>query len=112
GAFVNEGWVSPGRAGFNNTDPDYFFRVLAAYDTAVGGPRYVSRRRIRSGSVLHELDGQRPDALGASVLSDLAAERSARKRLPDFVWRSAPAVKRRSCSRCSKATGRRRSCPG
>ncbi len=42
GAFVSEGWVSEDRAGFNNVDREFFVRVLAAYDLAVGGPRYVS----------------------------------------------------------------------
>jgi DNA gyrase subunit A len=94
GAFVSEGWVSEGRAGFNNTDREFFVRVLAAYDLAVGGPRYVSQRTIASGSVLHELDLQDLTALRASVLGELAGARSAAKFVPEFVWQGPAAIKR------------------
>ena len=36
-----------GRAGFNNVDEEYFSLVLAAYDSVVGGPRYVYSRTDR-----------------------------------------------------------------
>jgi DNA gyrase subunit A len=73
GAFVSEGWVSEHRAGFNNIDRDFFTRVLAAYDYAVGGTRYVSDR---------------------SVLAELVGTRSAEKFVPGFVWTGGAAVKR------------------
>ncbi|WFE95554.1 intein-containing DNA gyrase subunit A [Micromonospora sp. WMMD987] len=94
GAFVSEGWVSAGRAGFNNVDRDYFLRVVAAYDLAVGGPRYVSERVIASGSTLHELDVQDLSALRASVLGELTGARSAAKFVPEFVWQGPAAIKR------------------
>ncbi|XTZ15173.1 intein-containing DNA gyrase subunit A [Micromonospora echinospora] len=96
GAFVSEGWVSEGRAGFNNTDREFFVRVLAAYDLAVGGPRYVSQRTIASGSVrvLHELDVQDLTALRASILGELVGARSAAKFVPEFVWQGPAAIKR------------------
>jgi len=94
GAFVSEGFVSERRAGFNNTDREFFQSVVAAYDAAVGGPRYVSSRVIASGSLLHELDIQDMAALRSSVLGDMTGLRSADKRVPDFVWGSSPAVKR------------------
>ena len=94
GAFVSEGWVSEGRAGFNNVDREFFVRVLAAFDLAVGGPRYVSERVIASGSTLHELDVQNLSALRASVLGELTGARSAAKFVPEFVWRGTAAVKR------------------
>ncbi|MDQ1646571.1 MAG: gyrase subunit [Cryptosporangiaceae bacterium] len=94
GAFVAEGWVSEGRAGFSNVDAAYFRDVLAAYDATVGGPRYVSERVIASGSTLHELDIHNLDSLTASLLGDMAGHRSAAKRVPEFVWRALPAVKR------------------
>ncbi|MBM0230987.1 intein-containing DNA gyrase subunit A [Micromonospora sp. STR1_7] len=94
GAFVSEGWVSPGRAGFNNIDREFFVRVLAAYDLAVGGPRYVSERVIASGSNLHELDVQDLTALRTSLLGDLVGARSAAKFVPEFVWQGPAAVKR------------------
>ncbi|MDI5937305.1 DNA gyrase C-terminal beta-propeller domain-containing protein [Micromonospora sp. DH15] len=94
GAFVSEGWVSKGRAGFNNTDREFFVRVLAAYDLAVGGPRYVSQRTIASGSVLHEIDVQDLSALRESILGELVGARSAAKFVPEFVWRGPAAIKR------------------
>ncbi|QDY05749.1 DNA gyrase subunit A [Micromonospora sp. HM134] len=94
GAFVSEGWVSAVRAGFNNVDRDYFLRVVAAYDLAVGGPRYVSERVIASGSTLHELDVQNLSALRASVLGELVGARSAAKFVPEFVWQGPAAIKR------------------
>jgi DNA gyrase subunit A len=94
GAFVSEGGVSEGRAGFDNVDRDYFFRVLAAYDTAVGGARYVNERTIASGGRLFELDVQRTDALRRSVLGELTGRRGAGKCVPAFVWQAAPAAKR------------------
>src|SRR6185312_12040936 len=94
GAFVSEGFVSERRAGFNNTDPEFFRSVVAAYDAAVGGSRYVSSRVIASGSLLHELDIQAMAALRSSVLGDMTGLRSADKRVPDFVLNSSPAAKR------------------
>jgi DNA gyrase subunit A len=94
GAFVSEGWVSETRAGFNNIDPSYFARVLSAYDIAVGGPRYVARRVIASGSLLHELDVQQLESLRTSILGELIGSRSAQKFVPSFVWAGPAAVKR------------------
>nr|WP_309227518.1 MULTISPECIES: intein-containing DNA gyrase subunit A [unclassified Micromonospora] len=94
GAFVSEGWVSEGRAGFNNVDREFFVRVLAAYDLAVGGSRYVSERVIASGSLLHEFDVQDVTALRASLLGELVGVRSAEKFVPEFVWQGPAAVKR------------------
>ncbi|MFI7551930.1 intein-containing DNA gyrase subunit A [Micromonospora sediminimaris] len=94
GAFVSEGWVSESRAGFNNIDREFFVRVLAAYDLAVGGPRYVSERTIASGSRLHELDVQDLTALRASVLGEMIGARSADKFVPEFVWQGPAAIKR------------------
>ncbi len=94
GAFVAEGWVSARRAGFNNIDEEYFGRVLAAYDAVVGGSRYVASRVIVSGSTLLELDVHNLGPLRNSVLAEMEGVRSAEKRVPEFVWHAAPAVKR------------------
>jgi DNA gyrase subunit A len=94
GAFVSEGFVSAKRAGFNNVDFDFFSAVVDAYDAIVGGPRYVSRRRIASGSVCWELDIHNLDALRGSVLHELSGRRSAEKRVPERVWRGSQAFKR------------------
>jgi DNA gyrase subunit A len=93
GAFVSEGWIGPKRAGFNNVDEDFFASVLAAYDAVVGGPRYVSARRIASGSLLHEIDVQNLSALRESPLAAIVGKASA-KQVPEFVWRSGHAFKR------------------
>ena len=93
GAFVSEGWVSEKRAGFNNIDGEWFSAVLDVYDRLVGGPRYVARRTIASGSLLHELDIQDLSALRASALSELQGLRSEAKRIPEFVWGGRVAVK-------------------
>ncbi|MEU4442597.1 intein-containing DNA gyrase subunit A [Actinosynnema sp. NPDC050801] len=94
GAFVSEGFVSENRAGFNNVDAEYFQRVVEAYDDAVGGPRYVYSRTIKSGSVLHELDVQDMTQLRVSVLGGMVGQRSAAKRVPEFVWAAGEVVKR------------------
>jgi DNA gyrase subunit A len=94
GAFVSEGFVSGHRAGFNNTDRDFFAATLAAYDLIVGGARYVYERTIRSGSRLFELDIHNLDALRASPLAELVGKRSAEKRVPEAVWRGSQAFKR------------------
>src|SRR5438270_7066238 len=79
GAFVSEGWVSDGRGGFNNVDRAFFDAVLDGYDAVVGGPRYVYRRQIASGSTLFEIDVQDVRELRESALSDLNGLRSADK---------------------------------
>ncbi len=94
GAFVAEGWFGSRRAGFNNIDKDFFDAVLDAYDTVIGGPRYVYSRTIRSGSTCHELDVQNLTALRASCLAELEGCRSASKRVPECVWSGGSALKR------------------
>ncbi|WP_246038350.1 intein-containing DNA gyrase subunit A [Saccharothrix texasensis] len=94
GAFVSEGFVSENRAGFNNVDAEYFQRVVEAYDDAVGGPRYVYSRTIKSGSVLHELDVQDLTQLRESVLGKVVGLRSAAKHVPEFVWSAGEVIKR------------------
>ena len=94
GAFVSEGFVSARRAGFNNTDREFFGRVLDAYDEIVGGRRYVYERTIASGSTLLELDVQNLAALKASPLAELVGLAAADKVVPELVWRSSPSFKR------------------
>jgi len=93
GAMVSEGWASETRAGFNNVDPEFFGRTLAAYDSVVGGRRYAYSRTIASRSVLHELDIQNLTAFRSSPLAEMIGVRSAQKRVPAFVWRANPAFK-------------------
>lgn len=93
GAFISEGWIGSARAGFNNVDEDYFDAVVAAYDAVVGGARYVQRRKIVSGSDLHELDIHNLEHLHRSPLRHLTGP-SREKIVPEFVWSSTPAFKR------------------
>ena len=93
GAWVSEGFVNETRAGFNNIDPHYFEAVVAAFDRVVGGPRYVYDRTIASGNLLYELDVQNLDEWRRSPLAELVGK-SYEKRVPEFVWRGGPALKR------------------
>ena len=94
GAFISEGFVSGARAGFNNTDADYFSMVVAAYDAVVGGRRYVYERTIASGSLLFELDVHNLDRLRNSCLGEMLFQRSADKTVPEWLRQSPSAVKR------------------
>jgi DNA gyrase subunit A len=93
GALVSEGWISESRVGFNNIDRNFFDEVLRAYDSAVGGPRYVYSREIASGSILHELDVQNLGRFRHSPLAELTGL-AREKRVPEFVWRGSAAFKR------------------
>jgi DNA gyrase subunit A len=95
GAWVSEGFASERRAGFNNIDQDYFHTVLAAFDAVVGGTRYVYSRRIRSGSILCELDVQDLQHVRSSALVALVGVKSDQKRIPELIWRSSLEVKAR-----------------
>ena len=94
GAWISEGWAGADRAGFNNIDPAFFATVLAAYDAAVGGQRYVSSRTIRSGSLCHEIDIHDMTELMGSVLGPVVGQRSADKRIPERVWGATAPYKR------------------
>jgi DNA gyrase subunit A len=94
GAWISEGYVSEGRAGFANLDLDYFTMVVAAFDAVVGGKRCVSQRTIASGSLQHTLDIYNVTALKASRLWDMVGIRSADKVVPEWVWHAPAAVKR------------------
>jgi DNA gyrase subunit A len=94
GAFVSEGWLGDARGGFNNVEREYFEDVRTAYDEIVGGRRYVYERKIRSGSLLYELDVQDLTAVRRSPLAPLVGVGSAAKEIPELVWRSPAAFKR------------------
>jgi DNA gyrase subunit A len=94
GAFVSEGWLEASRGGLDNVDQEYFSLILDAYDDVVGGPRYVSRRRIRSGSELLELDIQNLSAVRRSVLAPLIGSRVEVKSVPERVWQGSRPFKR------------------
>ena len=95
GGWVSEGFASEGRAGFNNTDAEYFDYVLAAYDDLVGGRRYVYDRTLRrSGKLIRELDIQDLSAFRTSPLAELIGLKAADKPVPEQVWRGSPGLKR------------------
>ncbi|MGI8775118.1 MAG: DNA gyrase subunit A [Actinomycetota bacterium] len=94
GAWISEGFCSEKRAGFNNLDKQFFDAVLEAYDSVVGGPRYVYSRTVRSGRLLHELDVQQVGYVQRSVLASLLRSRSEDSFIPDIIWNGSPAMKR------------------
>jgi DNA gyrase subunit A len=99
GAWVSEGWASEDRAGFNNTDEHFFSEVLHAYDSVVGGRRYVSERPTRRDrKLVHELDVQQfgggMDAFRASPLGEFVGHRARDKFVPEFIWSGGRGVKR------------------
>ncbi|WP_299055609.1 DNA gyrase subunit A [uncultured Nocardioides sp.] len=95
GGWVSEGFVSEGRAGFNNTDPEFHAYVLEAYDAIVGGRRYSHERTLRrSGRTIHELDVQNLESLRRSPLAALMGQKAAQKEIPEIVWQGGPGLKR------------------
>ncbi|MGF1471674.1 MAG: DNA gyrase subunit A [Rubrobacteraceae bacterium] len=94
GAFVAEGWASENRAGFNNVDGAYFGEVLEAYDEFVGGCRYVYERELKSGRTVYELDVQNMRSFKESPLAEIVGSKSAKRRVPVFIWEGSAALKR------------------
>ena len=94
GALVSEGSVSDSRVGFNSVDDDFFSRVVDAFDSVVGGRRYVYSRETASGSLRHELDVQNLEQFRKSALAEMTGAAASEKCVPEFVWGSGPAFKR------------------
>lgn len=94
GAWVSEGWASTKRAGFNNTDPEFFRHVLRAYDEVIGGPRYTAARTLPSGKVIQEIDVQNTDAFADGPLKTMIEAKADAKSIPDYVWTDGPGTKR------------------
>ncbi|HEU4674491.1 MAG TPA: DNA gyrase subunit A, partial [Motilibacteraceae bacterium] len=94
GGWASEGFASATRAGFNNTDKEFFDQVLEAYDVLVGGPRYVYDRTLKSGKTIYELDVQRMESFAASPLAPLVGCRAQDKHVPEAVWLGGTGVKR------------------
>ncbi|MGI8720803.1 MAG: DNA gyrase subunit A, partial [Geodermatophilaceae bacterium] len=92
GAFISEGWTSSRVAGFDNTDYEYFSRVVSAHATVVGGKRSTHQEMTTTGKRLHKL--RMPLAgLKNSIVRDLVGHRSATKQVPAFIWSAVPAIK-------------------
>jgi DNA gyrase subunit A len=92
GAFVSEGYASEKRAGFANTDFDFFASVTDAYDAVIGGKRSVSRSKIVSGSTLWRFDTYA--SLDETPLAELKLRRAGEKHVPERVWGASQAYKR------------------
>ena len=111
GAFVSKGWVGERRAGFNNVDPEFFVecspRRLDRWRR-----RYVSRRRIASGSWRQEIDVHNLTALRASPLACLVGCAAVEKRIRSACGAPRPPTNARSCRRSSRATARARASRG
>ncbi|MEY2402216.1 MAG: gyrase subunit, partial [Ilumatobacteraceae bacterium] len=106
GAWVSEGWASDTRAGFNNTDKTFFDDVLYAYDTLVGGPRYVYNRQTRvDRKEIFELDIQNLASFRTGPLAELIGSRAAEKFIPEVVWRGGWGVKRAFLMACFEGDG-------
>ena len=58
----------------------------------VGGRRYLNERIIKSGSRLYEIDIQNLTAFAASPLGEIIGDRSADKRVPDYIWKGSLAL--------------------
>ncbi|HEX6075333.1 MAG TPA: intein-containing DNA gyrase subunit A, partial [Micromonosporaceae bacterium] len=93
GAFISEGWTSGDLVGFDNTDHQYFGRVLQAYRLAVGNVHYLGAETTITGKTLRKLRARSAE-MAQSILHELVGHRSAEKFVPEFVWRGTPAVKR------------------
>jgi DNA gyrase subunit A len=93
GCLVSEGHLSDRYVQFANIDRDYFFRFLAAYDTAIGGNRTIYTEQMGSGRTLHRFQAS-PAAIRRTTFGEMIGQLSAVKRVPEFVWQAAPAVKR------------------
>ena len=93
GAFLAEGWIGARRAGFDNSDREYFDAVVAAYDAVVGGPRSVGERVV-SGRPIMRLAIHDLTAFRRSELAELGIAASREKRIPERVWRGSLEFKR------------------
>lgn len=96
GAWVSEGWFTDKRAGFNNTDNDYFQLVLDSFDEVVGSSRYVYSRTLPSGKTIRGMDlqGSQIDKLMSTPLAELRGYKSADKHIPQIVWHSGTTMQR------------------
>jgi DNA gyrase subunit A len=94
GGWVSEGWCSEKQAGFNNYDKSFFDDVVLAFDTLVGGPRYIYERTMESGKQIYELDIQNTSNIFESPLSSLVGLTAKDKKIPEIIWQGTKGVKR------------------
>lgn len=95
GAMVAEGFANESRAGFSNTDETFSDAVRAAWARSVGTNAHHNARLLPSGKTLHELDVHNLTEMRRSPLSCLIGLRSDTQVVPEHVWLSGRAFKRR-----------------
>ncbi|MTK04941.1 intein-containing DNA gyrase subunit A [Micromonospora sp. CP22] len=93
GALVSEGWISDEWVEFANTDRQFFTRVVAAFDLAVGGKRWFGEEVMPSGKTLNRVRAS-IQQFATTALGELVGARSAGKFVPEFVWQGPAAIKR------------------
>ncbi|WP_018684239.1 intein-containing DNA gyrase subunit A [Actinokineospora enzanensis] len=93
GALVSEGYVSERLVQFANIDKHYYDYVVNAYTYVVGSRLSQYTETTSTGKTLYKFSAS-PTELRATVLSEMIGNRSAAKRVPEFIWQSGPTVKR------------------
>ncbi|MFV2102178.1 intein-containing DNA gyrase subunit A [Micromonospora sp. LOL_024] len=93
GALVSGGRISHEWVEFTNTDRQFFTRVVAAFDLAVGGRRWFGEEVMPSGKTLHRIRVSSRQ-LATTALGELVGARSAANSVPEFVWQGPAAIKR------------------
>ena len=93
GALTSEGYINQHRAGFNNTDEEFFNRVLTAAESSLTHNLCVYKRKLKSGKVLSEL--QIHDQKALNRLKELGFNgKSEEKEVPKVVLYSSKRIKR------------------
>jgi DNA gyrase subunit A len=95
GAWVVNGWTGHDTAGYSTDDPEYFARVLGAFDEHTGAHRTTSQRHTRRlERQIVELEVAHLERLDDTVLDAVVRVADERRRLPDAVWAGGPGLKR------------------
>jgi len=93
GALISEGYNSKERIGFNNTDREFFDRVLSSVKNAVSEKVCTYERTLKSSKQLFEL--QLHEREGREKLERLGfTGKSEEKRVPQVVFGSSKAIQR------------------
>ncbi len=93
GALTSEGYISENRAGFNNTDREFFEKVALSAESSLTAKLCIYKRELKSGKELLELQIHEKEAL--SRLKELGFNgKSGEKEVPAAVLYSSKRVKR------------------
>jgi DNA gyrase subunit A len=110
GAFISEGWLGAWKAGFDNSDAEFFNEVVDAYDKVVGGSRHVNHATV-SGR-FGVLQSRTSPAFAKALLANSASPLAARSVSPRWFGEARDPTSACSCSRSSPETALPRSCRG